>query len=79
MNLNTSRPSARPRSSSAPLLRTWLPGILIVVSVVLALVTSIDPWIIGACTGVLIVIVLAVDRAIRRRRRTLDLADAPTR
>ncbi len=79
MNPNTSRHSVRPRSNRAPLLRTWVPGILIVASVVLALVTPIDPWIIGACTGVLIVIVLVADRAIRRRTRTLDLDGTPTR
>ncbi len=57
------------RSSS--LIGTWWPGILIIASIILAISTPINPWLIGGVTGVAIVIVFAVSalRRISERRR----------
>jgi uncharacterized membrane protein SirB2 len=56
---------------SSTLIGTWWPGILIIASIILAISTPINPWLIGAVTGVTIVIVFAIS-ALRRsseRRR----------
>lgn len=51
------------------LLRVWLPTVLFVGSIVLAFSTPINPWIIGACAGSLVVVALVADRLLRRRGR----------
>lgn len=50
-------------------LRIWAPGVLVVISIVLAVSTSVNPWIIGACTGTLILLSLGADWLIRREKR----------
>jgi len=56
---------------SSTFIGTWWPGILIIASIILAISTPINPWLIGAVTGVTIVIGFAIS-ALRRsseRRR----------
>lgn len=55
--------------------RAWLPGILILASVVIAFTTPVNPWLIGVVTAVVILVVIGTDWLLRRntqRRTTPD-------
>lgn len=50
-----------------------MPGSLIIGSIVLAISTPLNPWIVGACAGALVLVALGADRLIRRgKRRDVD-------
>ncbi len=62
--------------STAQLLRAWVPGSLIIGPIILAMFTPLNPWIIGACAGALILLSLGADwlsrRGPSRDRETTD-------
>jgi hypothetical protein len=64
----------------ATFLKGWWPGLLFLGSIIVGAITRVDPWIIGAVTGSLMLIGFFAEwRVQRARRRREESEEAGTR